>query len=56
MCIYIYIYIYTVFGLVGGGGGRGFYVCVLITISNMGLCTSVNASFICTSFFVVLYI
>jgi hypothetical protein len=32
------------------------YVCVLIKTSNTGLCISVNISFICKPFFVILYI
>jgi uncharacterized membrane protein len=39
-----------------GSGGRGLFVCVLIKMSNMGLCISVNVSFICRPLLVMSYI
>jgi hypothetical protein len=39
-----------------GSSGRGLFVFVLISVSNMGLCMSVNVSFICRPLFVRSYI
>jgi hypothetical protein len=60
VCIYTVFVVYWC-GLVGGWccGWRWkgvVCVCVLIKISNMGLCMSVKVSFICRPFFVTSYI
>jgi hypothetical protein len=46
----------TVSGWRDGGGVGLFGVCVFIRISNMGLCISVNVSFICRPVFVMSYV
>jgi hypothetical protein len=64
-CWGVYVYIYVCVGSSGMrwwvvselGEGWGYLrVCVLIRISNMELCISVNVSFICRPFFVMSYI